>query len=109
MLYDTWNPYDPIEGDSPEDRARLRERLQRDQEAVQAMLPRLREEIENPARDMDSVYKALKPYYEAGRGLPMTPADLSEIESLCRLVLERGGLRQNEIQEALLHQLNKHK
>jgi hypothetical protein len=32
----------------------------------------------------------------------MTPSDMPEIEALCRLVLERGGLRQNEIQEVLL-------
>jgi hypothetical protein len=44
----------------------------------------------------------LRPYYESGRDLPMTPADLPEIEALCRLVLDRGGLRQNEIQEVLL-------
>jgi hypothetical protein len=32
----------------------------------------------------------------------MTSADLPEIEALCLLVLERGGLRQNEIQKVLL-------
>jgi len=34
--------------------------------------------------------------------MPMTPADLPEIEAQCRLVLERGGLRQNEMQTVLL-------
>jgi len=32
----------------------------------------------------------------------MTPADLPELERLCRLILERGGARQSEIQEVLL-------
>jgi hypothetical protein len=102
MLYDTHIPYDPIEADSPEIEARWRERLARDQQAVRAALPRLRREIENPDRDIDSVYQALRPYYQADRNLPMTVADLAEIEVLCQLVLERGGLRQNEIQKVLL-------
>jgi len=102
MVYDTWSPYDPSEADTPEDAARLRQRLQHSQQAVRAMLPLLRQEIENPDRDLDSVSKVLRPYYEAVRDLPMIPADLQQIESLCRLVLERGGLRQNEIQEVLI-------
>jgi hypothetical protein len=82
-LYDTWSPYDPNPADSPEDQARLREQLQRDQEIVRAVLPRLRREIENPDRDMNSVHEALKPYYQqVGRHLPMTPADLPELEAL---------------------------
>jgi len=32
----------------------------------------------------------------------MTPADLLELERLCRLILERGGSCQNEIQRVLL-------
>ena len=101
-MYDTWSPYDPNPANSSEDQARLRERLQRDQKLIRAMLPPLRQEIENPKRDMNSV-QALKPYYQqVGRGLPMTPADLPELEALCWLVLERGGLRQNEIQRVLL-------
>jgi hypothetical protein len=91
-----------MEDEPPEARARLNERLRRSQEAVRAMLPRLWREIENPRRDVNSVGAVLRPYYEAGRDLPMTVADLPEIESLCRLVLERGGLRQSEIQTALL-------
>jgi hypothetical protein len=102
MLYDTYIPYDSMESDSLEAETRWRERLARDQQAVRAMLPQLRQEIENPERDIDSVYQVLRPYYEAGRDLPMAPADLAEIEALCRLVLDRGGLRQNEIQEVLL-------
>jgi hypothetical protein len=102
MVYDTWSPYDPSEADTPEDAARLRQRLQHSQQAVRAMLPLLRQEIENPDRDGNSVHKVLRPYYDTGRDMPMTPADVPEIESLCRLVLERGGLRQNEIQEVLL-------
>lgn len=102
-LYDTWSPYDPIEDESPEAKARLRERLQRDQEAVRAMLPCLRQEIENPDRDEESVSEVLRPYnQDVGRDLPMSPADLPEIEAMCRLVLERGGLRQSDIQRVLL-------
>ncbi len=97
MLYDTWSPYDPMEGDSTEDNARRRVRLQRDQQAVRAMLPHLRQEIENPNRDMNSVYEVMAPYFQSGRDLPMTPADLPELETLCRLVLERA------IYDARLH------
>ena len=50
MVYDTWSPYDPSEADTPEDVSRLRQRLQRSQRAVRAMLPLLRQEIENPDR-----------------------------------------------------------
>jgi hypothetical protein len=102
MLYDTRIRYEPWESDPPEVRERLGERLVSDQEAARAMLPGLRREIENPARDLNSVGEVLKPYHQAWRDLPMTPDDLPEIEALCRLVLERGGLRQNEIQEVLL-------
>jgi hypothetical protein len=103
MLYDTWSPYDPSDANSPEDQARLRRILQSRQQIIRDMLPQLRQEIENPERDMNSVHEALKPYYQqAGRHLPMTPADLPELEALCWLVLERGGLRQNEIQKVLL-------
>jgi hypothetical protein len=66
------------------------------------MLPRLEREIENPRRDMGSVGEALRSYYLSTRGPPMTPADLPELERLCRLILERGGARQSEIQEVLL-------
>ena len=102
IAYDTWNPYDPNDADSPEDRARLRERLERDRQIVRKMLPRLEREIENPGRDLNSVGEVLRPYYLSTRGPPMTPADLPELERLCRLILELGGPRQNEIQEALL-------
>jgi len=102
MLYDIHIPYDLVEADPPDVKERERERLASEQQAVRVMLPRLRREIENPDRDSDSVHEVLRPYYQAGWDLPMTPGDLPQIESLCRLVLERGGLRQNEIQEVLL-------
>ena len=102
MLYDTWNPYDPNDADSPADRARLRKRLEQDQRTIQKMLPCLEREIKNPRRDMNSVGEVLRPYHLLAREAPMTPADLPELERLCRLILERGGLRQNEIQEVLL-------
>ena len=66
------------------------------------MLPRLEAEIENPARDSNSVGEALKPYHMLGRELPMTPGDRPELERLCRLILKRGGSRKGDIQEALL-------
>jgi hypothetical protein len=102
MLYDTRIRYEPWESDPPEVRERLHERMVSDQAAVRAMLPRLRLEIENPARDLNSVGEVLKPYHQGWRDLPMRQDDLPEIEALCRLVLERGGERQNEIQEVLL-------
>lgn len=100
-MYDTWSPYDPSDADSPKDRARQRKILRHRQQIIRDMLPRLRREIENPKRDMNSVGEVLRPCYEAGWDLPMTPADLPELEALCWLVLERGGLRQNQIQEVL--------
>ena len=102
MLYDTWNPYDPMESDSPEDEARLRERLRRGQEIIRAMMPRLREVIEDPDRDANSVFQTLRPYHLQAPQVPMTPADLPELEALCRLILERGGSRQSDIQRVLL-------
>lgn len=103
MVYDTWSPYDPSEYDSSENRARLRERLERGREIVRALLPRLRREIENPDRDEESVFQILRRYHqEVGRDLPMQPADLMEIETLCQMVLTIGGPRQSEIQRVLL-------
>jgi hypothetical protein len=102
MLYDIHVPYDPWESDPAEVRERLGRRLRDDQEAVRSMLPGLRQEIQNPERDLNSVSEVLKPYHQALRHPPMRPEDLPEIEALCRLVLERGGSRQNEIQEVLL-------
>jgi hypothetical protein len=102
IAYDTWSPYDPNGADSPKNRARLHERLERDRQIVRKMLPRLEREIENPRRDLNSVGEVLRPYHLSAREAPMTPADLPELERLCRLVLERGGSRQNDIQEVLL-------
>lgn len=102
MRYDTWSPWDPNPADMPEDAARLRTRLQKAQTSVRAMLPRLRTEIQNLDRDMNSVGEVLRPYYDAGRDLPMTSDDLPKIESLFFLILEKGGLQQNQIQRVLL-------
>lgn len=102
ITYDTWNPYDPNDAGSPSDRARLSERLERDRQIVRKMLPHLEREIENPRRDLNSVGEALRSYYLSAREAPMISADLPELERLCRLILERGGPRQNEIQEVLL-------
>ena len=102
MLYDTCNPYDPTENDTPESKAHLRKRLHRDQQIVREMLPRLRQEIENPRRHKESVSQVLRPYHLNAREVPMTPADLPEIKAQCRLVLERGGSGQNAIQTVLL-------
>jgi hypothetical protein len=66
------------------------------------MLPRLEQDIETPRRDVNSVGEVLRPYHLFTREARMTLADLPELERLCRLILERGGLRQNEIQEVLL-------
>jgi len=101
-LYDTWSPYDPNDADSPEHRARLRKRSEQYRRAIRKMLPRLEQEIENPERDMNSVGESLRPYHLFAREAPMALVDLPELERLCRLILERGGLRQNEIQEVLL-------
>ena len=102
IAYDTWSPYDPNDADSPEVRARLRERLEQNRQIVRKMLPHLEREIENPGRDLNSVDEALRPYYLSAREAPMAHADLPELERLCQLILERGGLRQDEIQEVRL-------
>ena len=102
MPYDTWSPWDPNPADTPEQAARLQARRQRAQASVRAMLPRLEAEIENPDRDMNSVGEVLRPYYDALRNLPMTIDDLPQIESLFSLILEKGGMRQGEIQTVLL-------
>jgi hypothetical protein len=81
---------------------RLRERLEQDRQIVRQMLPRLEREIENSGRDLNSVGEVLRPYYLSAREAPMTPADLPGLERLCRLILERGGSRQNDIQEVML-------
>ena len=88
IAHDTWAPYDPSDADSPEDRAHLRERLERDRQIVRKMLPHLEQEIENPGRDLNSVGEVLRSYYLSAREAPMTPADLPELERLCRLILE---------------------
>ena len=103
MLYDTWNAYDPNPNYSPEDEARRQERLRQAQEIARAVLPDLRQEIENPDRDMNSVFEVLRPYHQQTVGeVPMTPNDLPELQALCRLVLGRGGREQNRIQAFLL-------
>jgi hypothetical protein len=103
MVYDIWSPYDPRETDPPELKAKLRRRLEHHQQMVRAMLPRLRREIENRERDLNSVGEVLAPYFQdVGRDIPLTPADLPELEILYQLILSRGGPRQNEIQEVLL-------
>jgi hypothetical protein len=66
------------------------------------MLPQLRELIEDPDRDANDVFQVLRPYHQQAREVPMTPDDLPELEALCRLILERGGSRQSEIQRVLL-------
>jgi hypothetical protein len=101
MVYDTWNPYDPWEDAPPEEKETRRERLKRDREIVRDTLPQLRELIEDPDRDANDVFQVLRPYQQA-REVPMTPDDLPELEALCRLILERGGSRQSDIQRVLL-------
>jgi hypothetical protein len=103
MLYDTLNAYDFNPNIPPEDEAHRQERLRQAQELVRAVLPDLRQEIEAPKRDMNSVFEALRPYHhQTGGDVPMTPGDLPELEALYRLMLERGGLEQNRIQTVLL-------
>ena len=102
IAYDTWSPYDPNDADSPEDQVRRHKRAEQYRRTIRKILPRLEREIENPGRDLNSVGEALRPYHLFTREAPMTPADLPELERLCRLILERGGSRQGEIQEVLL-------
>jgi len=102
MYYDTRNPYDPLPDETPEALARMQQRIERSRQAIRDILPRLRELIEDPKRDPEDVYQALRPYHLQVREVPMTPADTPELEALCRLVLEKGGLEQNNIQRVLL-------
>ena len=102
IAYDTWSPYDPNDADSPENQVRRQKRAEQYRRTIRKMLPRLEREIENPRRDLNSVGEVLRPYDLSAREAPMTPADLPELERLCRLILDRGGSRQDEIQEVLL-------
>ena len=102
MYLDIQSPWDLSPGDSPKDRARIQERLQQARQTIRAMLPRLRQVIENAQRDTEDVYQTLRPYHQHMREIPMTLADLPELEALCRLILKRGGTGQNAVQEALL-------
>jgi hypothetical protein len=102
MLYDTWSPYDPNPHHSTEDEACIQRTIQQKRRALREMLPHLRQKIENPDRDINSVHSVLTPYYDARDGVPMALADLPGIEALCRLALDKGGLCQSHIQTALL-------
>lgn len=105
MSYDIGNFYDPFPGDTEEDKARLQQKLWEQQRAMRAAFPRLRDEIESEERDLDSVYNAARPYYEAGNYLPMRVDDLPVLEHFCRRILEAGGPRQAQIQEILLRMI----
>lgn len=102
MLYDIYNRYEPYPEEEQEQRARMLQRLERGRQVIREILPHLRREIENTQRDPENVYQVLKPYHMEGEGVQMTPQDLPEIYSLCRLILEKGGLEQNQIQRFLL-------
>lgn len=102
MYLDIWTAWDPGPHDTDKQKARLRKRLQKAREDMRTMLPRLAQEIENTERDLDSVGAVLRPFNQYRPEVPMTPADLPEIEAMCRRVLELGGLRQSQIQEVLL-------
>lgn len=105
MSYRIRNFYDPFPGDTDEDKARVQQMLRAEQQAMRKALPRLRDEIENEERDPDSVYNAVRPYYQAGHYLPMTVDDLPLLERFCRRILEVGGPRQAQIQEILLRMI----
>lgn len=102
MYLDSWSPYDPNEHDTPKNVLRRQKRLQQDQQTIRAMLPDLRQEIEKSQRDSNQVAEVLAPYHEMGRDLPLTSTDMPEVEAMARLILQKGGLRQNDIQEVLL-------
>jgi hypothetical protein len=103
MLYDTHiMAYDPMPHDTPEDLERTRQRIQRNRQIIRELLPRLRALIEDPKRDPEDVFQVLRPYHLETNDVPMGQDDLPELEALCRLVLEKGGRSQQEIQCFLL-------
>jgi hypothetical protein len=102
MHYDIWTRYDPWPQETPEERERRIQRIERNRRIIRNMLPHLRQLIEDPKRDPVNVSECLRPYHAETDNVPMEIADLPEIEALCRLVLEKGGLEQNLIQRVLL-------
>ena len=83
MLYDTRNAYDFNPNVPPGDEARRQERLRQAQEIVRAVLPDLRQEIDNPERDMNSVFEILRPYHQQTVGeVPMTPNDQGSVSAI---------------------------
>ena len=65
--------------------------------SVRALLPYLHNEIKNPKRGENDVHQVLHPLYlNTGRDVPMTLADLPEIEAMFQQILTVGGPRQAE-------------
>lgn len=103
MLYDTRNiQYDPMPYETPKDRARTQQRIARNRQIIRDILPHLRELIEDPHRDPDDVFQLLRPYHLDTNNVPMTSADVPELEAQCWLILEKRGLEQQKIQRVLL-------
>lgn len=103
MDYDTRNAYyDPLPHETAEARERTQQRIQRNRKIIRDLLPRLRTLIEDPDRDPEDVFQLFRPYHLETDDVPMTDDDLPELHALCRLVLEKRGLEQHEIQRVLL-------
>ncbi len=102
MLYDLWNPFDPDDGESPEEQKRIAEQLALSQNELHAMLPELRLLINDSERDIEAVHALLRPIRWNMTAIPVSLPDLPEVEALCRLALESGGHGQNLVQENML-------
>jgi len=97
-MYDIWSPYDTRFTDQPQ----TPPRLIAIQQAWHVALLDLRPLIDDAHRDIDQVYARVQPFQDYTQGTPPSPQDVPEIESLCRLALERGGAGQSVLQEVFL-------
>lgn len=97
-----YNPYDVLPCETEEEWARSQAIIEKNRQTIRDLLPQLRKVIEDPQREKEDVSRVLRPYYIETRAVPMTPEDIPELESLCRLILEKGGEQGQKIQEMLL-------
>jgi hypothetical protein len=103
IMYDTHISFDPWPEETAVELTHRQQKLELAQLGVRALLPYLHDKIKNPKREENDVHQVLRPLYlDTGRDVPMTPADLPEIEAMFHEILSVGGPRQAEIQEVLL-------
>ena len=101
-MYDVWNPFDPSPEGTPEERLCLEQRMAEIRDALHFALLDLIPVIDDPDRDEEQVYRALRPFYDASHDARADVNDLPLVEALCLRVLEKGGTGQSDLQRELL-------